>query len=79
MRESTQKLLDQIDEAHDWDDGQPYGGHGDVNVHGTDVCRVCSLRRHWTSYYRKPNEYRFSDGETDQDLSLRQAAARQCP
>jgi len=79
MKESTQKLLDQIDAAHDWQEGQVYGGGG-TKMTSTDVCRVCSLRRHWLSDPQNGIEdsYRFSDGETGQDLSLRQAITRGC-
>ena len=48
MKESTQKLLDQIDAAHDWAEGQVYGGSG-TQLSSTDHCRVCSLRRHYSS------------------------------
>lgn len=80
MKAKTQQLLDRIDEAHDWSQGQVYGGSG-TRLSSTDTCRVCALRRHWSSDTQNGNdgEYRFSDGETDQDLSLRQAAQRDCP
>jgi hypothetical protein len=79
MKESTRKLIDQIDADHDWQNGQTYGGSG-TQLSQTDTCRVCSLRRHWFSDSQNGIEdsYRWSDGETDEDLSLRQAAARGC-
>lgn len=79
MKVKTLELLDQISEAHDWSEGQVYGGSG-TKLSSTDTCRICSLRRHWSSDRQNGNdgEYRFSDGETGQDLSLRQAAGRQC-
>jgi len=80
MKATTQKLLDAIEAAHDWAEGPVYGGAG-TQLGRTDTCRVCSLRRHWSSDRQHGNvgEYRFSDGETGDDLSLRQAAARKCP
>ena len=79
MKESTQKLLDQITEAHDWQDGQVWGGGG-TKLSSTDTCRVCSLRRHWLSDTQNgiEDQYRFSDGETGDDLSMRQALHRNC-
>jgi len=79
MKASTQKLLDQIEDAHDWAEGQVMAGSG-TQQGCTDHCRVCNLRRHWFSDRQNgiDREYRFSDGETDEDLSLRQAAARVC-
>ena len=80
MKETTRALLDQIDQAHDWAEGQVWSGGG-TKMSQTDTCRVCGLRRH--SHTDPQNgvdewEYRFSDGESDADLSLRQAAARTC-
>ena len=79
MKESTQKILDQISEAHDWQDGQVYGGSG-TRLSSTDTCFVCSLRRHWLqdSQNNIGSHYRFSDGETGGDLSMRQALQRGC-
>ena len=79
MKESTRKLLDQIDAAHDWQDGQTWGGGG-TQLSRTDTCLVCSLRRHWFSDRQNgiAANYRYSDGETGDDLSLRQALARNC-
>ena len=79
MKESNQKLLDQIDAAHDWSNGQVYGGRG-TELSSTDTCQVCSLRRHWHSDSQNGirGQYRFSDGETDSDLSIRQAVERGC-
>lgn len=80
MKETTKQLLAQIDEAHDWQDGQVYS-NGGTTLRSTDTCRVCSLRRHYFSDRQNgvSAEYRFSDGETGADLSLRQAAGRECP
>jgi hypothetical protein len=79
MKDSTQKLLDQIDKAHDWAEGQVFGGSG-TQLSSTDNCRVCMLRRHYHSDTQNgiEGEYRFSDGETNEDLSVRQAVARGC-
>lgn len=79
MKAKTNELLEQIDAAHDWTDGQVYS-QGGTSMRSTDVCRICSLRRHWSSDRQNGNhgEFRFSDGETGNDLSLRQAAKRGC-
>jgi len=79
MKATTQKMLDQIDNAHDWTGGQVYSGGG-TEYHSTDRCQVCGLRRHYKSdkqHNIAPN-YRFSDGETGDDLTIRQALARGC-
>ena len=79
MKESTDKLLKVADAAHDWEEGQMRGGSG-TQLSGTDTCLVCALRRHYYSDQQNgvAGSYRFSDGETGQDLSLRQAVARGC-
>lgn len=79
MKERTRQLYDAVDEAHDWAEGQVRGGSG-TQLSSTDICRVCGLRRHWFSDRQNgiEGEYRFSDGETGGDLTLRQAAARGC-
>ena len=79
MKDSTKKLLAQVDDAHDWQEGQCYSGGG-TELHATDTCRVCGLRRHWRNDPQNDidDEYRFSDSETGEDLTLRQAAARGC-
>jgi len=79
MKESTQTLLDKVDSAHDWNEGHVRSSGG-TRLARTDTCRICSLRRHWFDDHQNEiyNEYRFSDGETNQDLSLRQAVARGC-
>lgn len=62
-----------FDGAHDWLEGQVYGGSG-TRLSSTDTCRVCGLRRHFFSDSQNGvgREYRFSDGETGEDLTLRQ-------
>lgn len=79
MKARTREMLDEIDDAHDWAIGRTYS-NGGTELHETDECRVCALRRHFTSDKQNGNdgEYRFSDGETKEDLSLRQAFARKC-
>lgn len=79
MKARTREMLDRIEEAHDWAGGQVYSGGG-TEYHSTDTCRVCNLRWHHSSdsQHGVGDEYRFSDGETGADLSLRQAAGREC-
>lgn len=79
MKDTTKKLLTQIEETHDWIKGQVYSGGG-TEYHSTDVCQVCGLRRHYESDRQNniPDHYRFSDGEDGADLSLRQAIQRGC-
>ena len=79
MKESTERLLEKVDKEHDWIEGQMYSGGG-LEYHKTDVCQVCGLRRHYKEDEQNGIEgfYRFSDGETGQDLSLRQAVERKC-
>lgn len=79
MKEATKQMLEEIDGAHDWLGGQVYGGSG-TRLSSTDTCRVCGLRRHFFSDSQNGvgREYRFSDGETGEDLTLRQALARGC-
>lgn len=75
----TRELLEQVDQEHDWREGQTRS-HGGTYLERTDTCRICSLRRNWQDDYQNGiyHEYRFSDGETGRDLSLRQAAGRGC-
>jgi hypothetical protein len=78
MKDSTRKLLGLIDSKHDWKHGQSTCGTGS-EIRCTDICRVCGLRRHMSAYgLSTDTEYRFSDGETDSDLSIRQAFHRLC-
>jgi hypothetical protein len=48
MKDTTKKLLDQVEANHDWESGQTYGGSG-TQLSRTDTCRVCGLKRHWFS------------------------------
>ena len=79
MKDRTQQLLDTLEKDHDWQEGAVYSGGGMV-FRSTDTCRICSLRRHYHSDVQNGDDgsYRFSDGETDEDLSLRQAVDRGC-
>ena len=79
MKAITESMLNEVNELHDWNEGQMYSGGG-TRFSQTDTCRVCNLRRHYFSDSQNgvKGEYRFSDGETDRDLSLRQAVARGC-
>lgn len=62
MKDKTKKLLDKADKAHDFDDGQVYGGSG-TQLSSTDTCRVCGMLRRWSSDTQHGNNgrYRFED------------------
>ena len=70
-------MLEKVDKEHDWIEGQVYFGNG-TEVHSTDICQVCNLRRHYQSDRQNGIEghYRFSVGE--KDLSLKEAVERGC-
>jgi hypothetical protein len=78
-KELTKELLEKVDEKHDWREGRVWGGNG-TYLSSTDVCRICGLQRHWESDRQNGIdwEYTFSD-EQGQPLTLREAAARECP
>ena len=79
MKVATEKLFQAIENAHDWEQGQTRS-EGGTRLRRTDTCLVCSLRRHWFSDEQNGilDQTRFSDGETGEDLSLRQAVTRGC-
>jgi hypothetical protein len=79
MKDKTKKLIEQLEQNHDWEHGQTRGGGG-TRYSSTSACRVCALRWHSFSDSQNgiENQYRFSDGETGEDLSLRQAVTRGC-
>jgi hypothetical protein len=45
MKDRTRKLLDTIENAHDWEEGQVYSGGG-TQLSSTDTCRICGLPAH---------------------------------
>ena len=77
MNKVTERLLDQVDAAHDWDLGQVWSGGG-TQMSRTDHCRVCGLSRSWMTDPQNGVEDRFSFKESDElPLPLRDAAALQ--
>jgi len=78
MKEITRKLLEQVDEEHDWREGGVHS-RGGTELNRTDVCRVCGLQRYWEddSQNNINDEYTFID-ENGNELTLREAAARKC-
>ena len=42
----TTDLMDQIKDAHEFEDGQAYSWEA-CGVHGTDKCPICGLEWHW--------------------------------
>jgi len=79
MKPATKKLLETIDDRHDWREGQAFGGSG-TQLSSTDICRVCGLQRHYFSDSQNgvPGEYTFTD-VSNTAISLRQAALITCP
>ena len=77
MKERTKELLAKVDEEHDWVEGQVWSGGG-TELHSTDICQVCNLRRHYQSDIQNGIEghYRFSIGE--RDLSLKEVIEHGC-
>ena len=78
MKEETKKLLDDVERAHDWSEGQVYGG-GDT-YDSTDECRICGMKKEWNSGSRQNDtteKYTFTTlgGE---EISLRDAVAQGC-
>jgi hypothetical protein len=45
---ATKRLLEQVQSAHDWTEGQVYS-RGGTYYSSTDVCRICGLQRNWHS------------------------------
>ena len=78
MKKRTQELLDKINEAHDWQEGQTHGGSG-TQLSSTDRCRVCGLARRWFSDRQNgvDGEYTFADSRGN-TLTLREAADWTC-
>ncbi len=77
MKDSTRKLLETVQDAHDWSEGQMYGGGG-TQMRSTDTCRACSLQMHYFSDSQNgvDGEYTFTAG--GDGISLRQAVERGC-
>jgi hypothetical protein len=79
MKETTSKLLEQVDKEHDWRSERPALGGG-THVINVDVCRVCGLRRiddEDRDEGPSRTEYSFED-QNGHPLTLREAAARKC-
>ena len=72
------KLEAEISTAHDWLEGQTYGGSG-TQLSSTDTCRICGLVRQYFSDSQnevEPHNTYSVEGET---LTVSQAAKRGCP
>ena len=70
-------MLDAIDEAHDWDQGQTYGGSG-TQMSSTDTCRICGLTREWFSDSQNGVEDRYTFEARGFKIPLRDVAALEC-
>jgi len=78
MKETTRKLLERVDEEHDWRKGGTYS-NGGTELHQTDVCRVCGLQRQWETdpQHNIEDEYTFIDADGN-ETPLRWVATRKC-
>ena len=75
MHNKTTALLERVNQAHDWDEGEVSGGSG-LQLFSTDTCRICSLARHFFSDRQNHGPdpaYTFT--REGLDLTLRDAAA----
>jgi len=74
----TAELLQKIEDAHDWLEGQRRSDGG-TRLYSTDVCRICGLQRHFLSDEQNGNHggYTFRDAQ-GHDLTLREAAQEEC-
>lgn len=77
MKAETREMLAQVEKAHDWLEGEIHAGNG-TETFSTDICRACSLRRHYFNDRNQGATFRFSDGVTKKDVSLRQAVLKGC-
>ncbi len=78
MKKRTEELLKKVDEAHDWDHDQTYGGSG-TRLSQTATCRVCGLIREWSSDTQNGNDGRYTfTSASGISLSLRNVAALPC-
>lgn len=72
------ELLDQIDEAHDFEDGQTYG-HGGTAMSSTDVCRICGLKRLYFTDSQNGVDSRWTfETHCGKEIPLREAAELEC-
>ena len=78
MKDSTKKLLEEVQEAHDWSNGQVYGGGG-TRYSSTDTCQACGMTRRWftDSQNGVSDTYTFAL-QSGESISLRSAADLGC-
>jgi len=78
MKETTRKLLERVDEEHDWREGKTYSGGG-TKLYRTDVCRVCGLQREYVDDRQNGvhGEYTFIDAD-NHEVPLREVVAKKC-
>lgn len=74
-KQITQQLLTRVDDAHDWNEGQTYGGSG-TYMSRKDECRICGLRRRYSRDPQNDNygEYSFETSDGAQ-MTLRDVAS----
>ena len=78
MKQTTKALLAEVEEAHDWSEGQVYGGGG-TRYSSLDTCQACGMTRRWftDSQNGVGATYTFATARGE-DLSLRAAVALGC-
>ena len=77
MSEKAEQLLAQVEQNHDWDQGQCWGGGG-TQLSSTDTCRICGLERKWFSDTQNGVEDRYTFISAGETLPLRDAAEFTC-
>jgi hypothetical protein len=78
MKDRTRKLLDTIENAHDWEEGQVYSGGG-TQLSSTDTCRICGMTRRYFSDHQNGVYGRYTFATHDgRELTLKEAAELEC-
>ena len=72
-----EKLQRQVREAHDWLEGQTYGGNG-TQLSSTDVCQICGLTRHYFSDTQNGNDGQLTYSAEGANITLIEAAKKGC-
>jgi len=76
-KERRAQLESKIEAAHDWLEGQTYGGNG-TQLSSTDVCQICGLSRHYFSDEQNEIDGHHTYKTPEGDITMSAAAARGC-